>query len=98
LEGRCDTLSPPPFKLIFFIYTYVKEKKMKNKICSFPSCKKKIHLICFDCTCNKSFCLDHRFPEIHRCSEILNIKKNEKEILNKKLLEQESSFKKIQKI
>ena len=46
-------------------------------------CKKK-HLIIFKCECcNKSFCMDHRLPELHECKANFNNKDDLKERLQK---------------
>jgi hypothetical protein len=36
--------------------------------CNYESCKKKIHLINFECSlCSKTFCLKHRHTFDHNC-------------------------------
>lgn len=48
---------------------------MKKKKCDFIGCNTKIHLISFDCECNKSFCIKHNNKHSHNCPIISNNKK-----------------------
>ena len=46
-----------------------------KKRCDFIGCKTKIHLIKFDCECNKSFCIKHHNKHSHNCLIIMDNKK-----------------------
>ena len=50
---------------------------MDNKIlrCNHITCKKKIHLIKFDCDCEKSFCIKHYNKHSHNCPIIIDNKR-----------------------
>lgn len=48
---------------------------VKKKRCDFIGCQTKIHLIKFDCECNKSFCVKHHNKHSHNCQIIPNTKK-----------------------
>jgi AN1-type zinc finger and ubiquitin domain-containing protein 1 len=37
------------------------------KRCQFGECKKKLKLTDFKCKCNKVFCMNHKFSELHKC-------------------------------
>ena len=36
--------------------------------CAHPGCRVKLTLMRFSCKCNKDFCLQHRYPDVHNCS------------------------------
>ena len=35
--------------------------------CQYPGCKTKLLLMRFSCDCKKDFCIQHRFPDMHKC-------------------------------
>ena len=42
-------------------------EETKNK-CNYEGCKKKIKLTDFPCKCEKYYCKNHKFPNIHNCN------------------------------
>jgi predicted nucleic acid binding AN1-type Zn finger protein len=55
----------------------VSSKMLPNKIrCSHGGCKRRAAVVIGDCRyCKSTFCLHHRLPETHACSEIDACKK-----------------------
>lgn len=54
--------------------------------CQFAECRKKAEIIIGDCKhCNKKYCMTHRYPTIHQCSELKSAKQQIQEDLKNKL-------------
>lgn len=55
-------------------------------ICSLENCKRKAAVIVGHCAyCSKGFCLTHRLPEQHKCSQICQLREIASSKLKKKL-------------
>jgi len=61
--------------------TQLKISKPKSR-CAHPECKAKLKLMRFGCACDKDFCMQHRFPDMHNCQVdyLSKNKDNSKEI------------------
>jgi predicted nucleic acid binding AN1-type Zn finger protein len=52
--------------------------------CHHGRCKKQV-FIAGECRCGKMFCSDHRYPEVHECEKLPEIKEELRSRLEKKL-------------
>jgi predicted nucleic acid binding AN1-type Zn finger protein len=52
--------------------------------CYAGQCRKLIRDLIWECRCGGKYCLDHRLPEVHRCT--FDFKKDGKESLQKGLI------------
>lgn len=56
-------------------------------LCAFDNCKSRIAKIVGDCkSCDSRFCLVHRLPEMHRCVNMADIRKQAFEANETKLI------------
>lgn len=62
------------------------EPKKKRNRCSLYKCKNKLGFMGVTCSCEKSFCFHHRFPEDHICKNLNNIRSDANKS-NAKILE-----------
>lgn len=68
-------------------------------ICKSLNCTSKVSKIIGNCKgCQKCFCAKHRYPEVHNCIKLLEIKLTSKRELIKKLRENAVEVNKIIKI
>jgi predicted nucleic acid binding AN1-type Zn finger protein len=73
--------------------------KMGKNRCFLDDCKRKKEMIIGNCKyCNHIFCLKHRLPEEHKCSNIDGMKDIKNKEIKKKLESEKCVTKKIQKI
>jgi len=56
--------------------------KMSKKRCNLIICKKKLKLTDLSCNCNFRFCMKHRLPELHHCTQNFKEKNREKYLNN----------------
>ena len=72
---------------------------MSTKRCFYKTCRKLKNDLIGNCKyCKECFCINHRLPEEHTCSNMEKMKSQEKDKMGKKLVNEKCIHPKILKI